>query len=246
MKSKPAQNAVRSPLREYSQNGREYSLDELVEAANALLPRHLPDAVESSDARFSESVNARLVRHLTTLGLLDEPTRQGREARYGARHLKQLLATRRLMAEGYNTGAVAKLLSGASDEQLETIFLGGSTPAAGTHPLQAGSTPGAARAFSTEAMPGNAALEFLQRVQSRKSGGASAKSRASPDSSQAGSTPVSTRWQRISLTDDLEIQMRDDFQFPPTAYEREQLLERIEAALKNLAAQNSFSQRRKK
>ncbi len=221
------------PLWEYSQSGREYSLDELVEAANALLPRHLPEAVEGGDARFSESVNARLVRHLTTLGLLDEPMRQGREARYNARHLKQLLATRRLMAEGYNTGAVAKLLSAASDEQLENIFLGGSTPEI-------------AREEFINAMPDNAALDFLQKVQSRKSGNASAKSRASPGVTRVGSTPGATHWQRMAISDDLEIQVRDDFQFPPTTHEREQLLQRIEDAMKSLASQTSICQWRKK
>lgn len=245
MKPKPVPTAARSPLWEYSHSAREYSLDELVEAANALLPRHLPDAAEGGDARFSARVNARLVRHLTTLGLLDEPIRQGREARYGARHLKQLLATRRLMAEGYNTGAVAKLLSGASDEQLEAIFLAGSTPPAITRPLQTGSTPSAISAPHS-ATPGNAALDFLQQIQSRKSGGAPAKSRASPSAAQTGSTPTPTSWQRLLISDDLEIQVRDDFQFPPTAYEREQLLKRIEAALKNLASSKSLSHRRKK
>src|SRR5438477_12890678 len=48
------------------------------------------------DARVSPAPDARTVRYYTTLGLLDRPDIVGRQARYGQRHLLQLLAIKGL------------------------------------------------------------------------------------------------------------------------------------------------------
>ncbi|HZJ09143.1 MAG TPA: hypothetical protein VFD39_05570, partial [Trueperaceae bacterium] len=70
-----------------------WSLDEFVEHTNRLLPELLP---KESSKRAADPVNQRLVRHYATQGLLDEPLKEGREARYLYRHLLQLLVVRRL------------------------------------------------------------------------------------------------------------------------------------------------------
>src|SRR4051794_28350389 len=102
------------------ENGALFSLDELVAEANRLLPRYLSEQV--SDARVRSEVNARLVRHLTTIGVLSEALREGREARYNERHLLQLLAARRLMSEGHGTSTIRQLLADADEAALQALL----------------------------------------------------------------------------------------------------------------------------
>lgn len=100
-----------------------WSLDEFAQAANQWLPRFLPE--ERANTRVREEVNPRLIRQYTTWGLIDPPTKEGREARYAYRHLLQLLVTRRLLAEGYATAVIHKLMANQADESLETMLDGG-------------------------------------------------------------------------------------------------------------------------
>ena len=51
----------------------------------------------AADARVSAAPDARTVRYYTTLGLLDRPRIEGRQARYGERHVLQLLAIKALV-----------------------------------------------------------------------------------------------------------------------------------------------------
>lgn len=100
-----------------------WSLDEFAQVANQWLPRFLPE--ERANTRVREEVNPRLIRQYTTWGLIDPPTKEGREARYAYRHLLQLLVTRRLLAEGYATAVINKLMANQADESLETMLDGG-------------------------------------------------------------------------------------------------------------------------
>jgi DNA-binding transcriptional MerR regulator len=52
--------------------------------------------------------NERLVRHYVSVGVVDKPTREGRDALYGFRHLVQFVAARRLLAEGFPLAKIAK------------------------------------------------------------------------------------------------------------------------------------------
>lgn len=117
-----------------------WNLDELVEAANERLPEYLPQVEKGG--RMREGVNRRLVRYYTTLGLLDEPLKEKREARYTRRHLWQLLALRKLMAEGYVTSALEGLLKDRTDQELESLAEGTSRieVAALQHPGKASGT----------------------------------------------------------------------------------------------------------
>ncbi len=180
------------------------SLLDFVEQANHLLPRFLPES--SIDSRQREEVNVRLVRHMTTLGLLDEALREGREARYTGTHLLQLLVVRRLMAEGYTTGAIKKLIAGASIERLEALLEGEAQPTVEvmaslvleeSAPLsrqrrQAGDQVQAEQEVAREessveeqtAGGENPALEFLHKLKGRKAGqeGGNERGRDSPSS----------------------------------------------------------------
>ena len=80
-----------------------WSLPEFVDLVNDLLPAYLP---KNATGRVVDEVNPRLVRHYGTQGLLPEPRREGREARYLYEHLVTMLVVRRLLAEGFGSGAI--------------------------------------------------------------------------------------------------------------------------------------------
>lgn len=111
-----------STLQQISQGNPQWSLERFVEVANELLPQFLPP--EEFDSRVQDTINPRLVRHYTTQGLLDKPLKLGREARYGYRHLLQLLVLRRLLAKGYNAGSLVNLTGNKPESELESLLLG--------------------------------------------------------------------------------------------------------------------------
>ena len=74
------------------------------------------------NGRVREVPNERLIRWYTTIGLLDPPlARRGRVALYGRRHLLQLVAVKRLQAEGRSIAEIQVALAGATDGQLESV-----------------------------------------------------------------------------------------------------------------------------
>lgn len=105
-----------------------WSLDEFAHVVNQWLPRCLPE--ERANTRVREDVNPRLIRQYTTSGLVDAPLKEGREARYTYRHLLQLLVTRRLLADGYATAVIHKLVAGQDDAGLEQMLATGAMGAA--------------------------------------------------------------------------------------------------------------------
>lgn len=238
--------------------GATLSLDALVVKANELLPRVLPDGEKS---RHNE-LNPRLVRHFSTLGLLDEAGRAGREARYGARHLLQLLVVRRLMADGLTTGAIKHLVGAADNAKLEAILSGEAKlsvdfpGAAQSAEFALFAAPISSAAMESAAMesaelegesemlesaaPSNDALQFLNRIKARASPRSAPSRSASPAprSLVPGAAPNTTsprdsRWTRIEIWPGLELHWRADFRAPNTPHERALLLERLETALKN-------------
>ena len=216
-----------SMLQQIAQQQPEYDLDHFVEVANTLLPQFLPD--QAPGGRGQESVNPRLVRHYTTQGLLDKPLKQGREARYCYRHLLQLLAVRRLLAEGYSASSIGSLIGGQGNRVLEDLLQGG---------VQ----------LTVEAA--NPALAFLSQVRGRGDAStqnpfASQRKRASGSGGQvappaaapapaAPAAPAAETWQRLDLLEGLELHVREDFVFPATAHERERLLHLIADQLTHL------------
>ena len=66
--------------------------------------------------------NERLIRWYVTVGLVDPPlSRRGRVARYGRRHLLQLVAVKRRQAEGRSLAEIQAELAGATDEALAAV-----------------------------------------------------------------------------------------------------------------------------
>ena len=220
-----------STLQHLAQQQPEYDLERFVEVTNDLLPQFLPDQVAGS--RGQEPVNPRLVRHYTTQGLLDKPLKQGREARYRYRHLLQLLAIRRLLAEGYSATSIGSLIGGRANTVLEDLLQGG---------VQ----------LTVEAA--NPALAFLSQIRDREdsrpqerstagrkrasSRGAKAAPPASAPSPMTDlSASASATWTHLDLLDGLELHVREDFVLPATTHERERLLQLIAHRLTDL---NSF------
>jgi DNA-binding transcriptional MerR regulator len=73
------------------------------------------------DARVSAAPDARTVRYYTTLGLLDRPRIEGRQARYGERHLLQLLAIKALQAFDLPLAQIQQRLYARSDAELKAL-----------------------------------------------------------------------------------------------------------------------------
>src|SRR5881275_2453316 len=74
------------------------------------------------DARVSPAPDARTVRYYTTLGLLERPAIAGRQARYGRRHVLQLLAIKGLQVRGLPLSQIQERLYGRSDAELEALI----------------------------------------------------------------------------------------------------------------------------
>ena len=87
------------------------SLEELtLEAGRQLEEIGLLQA--QADGRVTAAPDARMVRYYGTLGLVDRPVIVEREARYGRRHLLQLVAVKALQARLY----------GCSNSELENLL----------------------------------------------------------------------------------------------------------------------------
>src|SRR5947207_15060720 len=75
----------------------------------------------AADGRVSAVPDARTVRYYTTLGLLDRPTIEARQARYGERHLLQLLAIKALQAIELPLAEIQQRLYARSDAELRAL-----------------------------------------------------------------------------------------------------------------------------
>ena len=75
-----------------------------------------------ANGRVRDVPNERLIRWYGTVGLVDPPlSRRGRVARYGRRHLLQLVAVKRRQAEGKSLAEIQAELAGATDETLAAV-----------------------------------------------------------------------------------------------------------------------------
>lgn len=197
-------------LQQIAQRNPQWSLDELVQIANELLPQFLPE--EKAHTRVREEVSPRLVRHYTGQEMLDDPIREGREARYVYRHLLQVLVVRRLLMEGYGASVINTLARAKNNSELEALLQGG---------------------VQLTVAPANPALAFLQQIQQRPPD--SPPSVAKSPSPSAPSPPVSiphptapaSHWTRLEVLPGLELHVRSDFVLPSTSQEQKNLLQRM-------------------
>ncbi len=81
-----------------------------------------PSSPVRANGRVRDVPNERLVRWYVTVGLVDPPlSRRGRVARYGRRHLLQLVAVKRRQAQGQSLAEIQAELAGATDEALAAV-----------------------------------------------------------------------------------------------------------------------------
>lgn len=96
-----------------------WTLDELARRAGAALAG---EAVRAPNGRIRDLPDARAIRWYATIGLVDRPLPgPGRSARYGPRHLLQLVAIKRRQAAGHSLADIQAELAGATDETLHRI-----------------------------------------------------------------------------------------------------------------------------
>jgi DNA-binding transcriptional MerR regulator len=82
----------------------------------------LLDPVGPDDQRVRAVPDARTVRYYQSIGLVDRPDRDGREAIYGWRHLLQVVAVKRLQVRGEPLARIQAALVGVSTEALEAAL----------------------------------------------------------------------------------------------------------------------------
>jgi DNA-binding transcriptional MerR regulator len=94
------------------------TISELAEQAAEVLAA----SPQQANGRVRDVPNERLIRWYATVGLLDPPlSRRGRVARYGKRHLFQLVAVKRRQAEGRSLAEIQEELAGATNEALAAV-----------------------------------------------------------------------------------------------------------------------------
>lgn len=96
-----------------------WTLDELAQRARQALAA---DGVRAPNGRVHElGDGGRAIRWYGTKGLVDRPEiGPGHSARYGPRHLLQLVAVKRLQARGLTLAQIQQQLAGATDEALQS------------------------------------------------------------------------------------------------------------------------------
>lgn len=98
-----------------------WTLDELGDRVERALS---VDYVAAESARVRAVPDARTIRYYTTLGLVDRPAflpHRGRTAHYGERHLRQLVAIKRLQADGLTLVQIQERLAGLPEADLATL-----------------------------------------------------------------------------------------------------------------------------
>jgi DNA-binding transcriptional MerR regulator len=96
-----------------------WSLEELSQhSQRELEERKIPNP----GGRVSQTLSARTIRYYTSLGLVDRPlSYDGGIAKYGPRHLLQLLAIKILQSEYLPLPEIQKQLFGRSEDELREI-----------------------------------------------------------------------------------------------------------------------------
>ncbi|WP_370377384.1 MerR family transcriptional regulator [Catenulispora sp. GAS73] len=101
-----------------------WTIDRLARLAAAALAAGTPTqpVPTQPNGRIREVPDVRTIRWYTSIGLLGRPAAmRGRTALYGRSHLAQLVAIKRLQAEGLTVAEVQERLLGADESEIEEI-----------------------------------------------------------------------------------------------------------------------------
>ena len=100
----------------------QFSMSELVEWVNAAVERFFPEANASVDKRVSNTFTVRTLRHYQTLGCLDSPEKNGRNAIYGFRHYLQALLIRKLLYLRYSPDQIRETLNAKPNKRYKEML----------------------------------------------------------------------------------------------------------------------------
>ena len=229
-----------------------WKLEEFVQEVNTRLLARLPS--DQYDARQREDFSIRLLRHYSSLGLVDESERIGREALYRYRHLLQVLSLRTLQREGWNSKAIAGF-NGRDNAELEA-FLNGRDPASEATLEESSVEQSAPRAAAISQAPSKksakleiadqtsaplepdreqkreSALNFLESVRARRS--------AIPTQAMPAPLPAfllydpprpMERWNRVEIAPGLELHVSNRYRRARSSSDKQRLLEVIATTL---------------
>jgi DNA-binding transcriptional MerR regulator len=202
-----------NPLDDLAASRPTFDLEAFVDETNRLLAEYLPD--DPVDARVKGEVNARLIRHYTSSGLLETPLKEGREARYTVDHLLQLLALRRLLADGVPAAAIGDTLRQKDRDELRAIIEGG-----------------ARLDFAPATDQRSAALSFIEQIRQRNTGEPTfsapvPKPKTEPQLATSATAPIGFSWERYQLLDGIELHVRSDVKVPTKPEAQRRLLDHI-------------------
>lgn len=106
------------------------------------------------------AANERLVRHYVQVGVLTPPERDGREALFDERHIRQFLTARYLLKDGWSLAKITELMRAAGPEGLTTLIPKERTPTAAEQALarlKSGASPTSRKSVAQSAPSARAA-----------------------------------------------------------------------------------------
>ncbi len=196
-----------------------WSLDAFVAEVNRLLPEVVPS---EAGGRAKLEVNARLVRHYATEGVLPKPLKEAGGASYDTDHLVRLLALRRLLAEGFASSVAGAFLRRHDREKLARFLLGELKLDLDLAPggLPVVESPSDGPLTRLNAMRAKASLPpVAARPEPEDERIFALAMSAPPSEDDEDDLPLDPRgvsWTRYPLLPALELHVRDDFEDPVT------------------------------
>ena len=97
-----------------------FGLDELVDHSSRLIPLLIGKQVRYKVNDFPDK---RTVRYYVQEGLIDRPTRQGRQAMFFYRHLLQVLAVKKLQTDYFSLKKIAQITRRLDNRELENLLM---------------------------------------------------------------------------------------------------------------------------
>lgn len=180
-----------------------------------------PVLVDLRELAESTGVSVRTIRFYQQQGLLDSPGHRGPGALYGARDIDRLRLLRMLQREHLPLAEIRKQLDAMSDDEVARAL------ALGEAPVQRSSAAEYARRVLAESAPRSAAERELSERgaifnEQEPSATNSADAVARPRAGSAARRPPRESWERLTLTEDIELHIRR-----PLSREQNRLVEQL-------------------
>lgn len=184
--------------------------DEAAKLISDIVPRQ-------GRASVAEVPDERIVRYYSTEGLISAPEgRQGTAAVYGYTHLLQLLVIKRLQADHLPIRKIRELVEGKTAGELEKLI-------------------GIGQRSEKTVRSKNSASEFLESLVTsyRMKQAAPVPIQESLVQSAYAQQSGRLAWTRLEIEPGLELHLRDDYQLPDDARDRQRLARTIMAEIEN-------------